>query len=84
MTCCLHSSGQTPELDEIAERFPKQHRLLRTLIEAEGPVELRDCLRRLNLSDSPAQSLARRGWIRITSSGPRPMIPSSADRTRTG
>ena len=53
------------QLAELESRFPKQHRLLRTLIDLEGPVELRDILRQLNLSDSPARSLQRRGWLRI-------------------
>ena len=53
------------ELAQIEERFPKQHRLLRTLLELSGPVELREILRRLNLGESPARSLARKGWALI-------------------
>ncbi|MCZ6598533.1 MAG: primosomal protein N' [Planctomycetota bacterium] len=60
------------ELEQLETRFPKQHRLLRTLVEVGGPVELRDILRRLNLSDSPARSLQRRGWIRIRRVDARP------------
>jgi len=53
------------ELAELEERWPKQHRLLRTVLEVGGPIELRELLRRLNLSESPARSLARRGFVRI-------------------
>ena len=53
------------DLAELAERFEKQHRLLRYLIDLGEPSEMRGILRRLNLSDSPARSLERRGWVRI-------------------
>ena len=53
------------ELEEIRERFPKQHRLLRTLLELQGTVEMREILRTLRLSESPARSLERRGWVTI-------------------
>lgn len=52
------------ELEELAEQ-PKQERLLRTLIEVGGPIELRDVLRQLNLSQAPARTLERRGWIEL-------------------
>ena len=52
-----------PELGQIEEARPKQHRLLRTLLDASGPVEQNDLLRRLNLSDSPVKTLVRRGWV---------------------
>src|SRR5690606_1460255 len=54
-----------PELLEIEEPYEKQHRLLRTLLELGEPVELRELLQRLNLSDAPARSLERRGWVVI-------------------
>jgi len=53
------------QLTELEDRFPKQHRLLRTLLDAGARLELRDVLRRLQLSESPARSLERRGWVRI-------------------
>ena len=53
------------QLAELEDRFPKQHRLLRTLLDMDGPVGLRDLLRQLNLSESPARSLQRRGWVQI-------------------
>jgi primosomal protein N' (replication factor Y) len=53
------------ELSEVVDRFPKQHRLLRTLIEVGEPVELRALTRQLNISEAPARSLERRGWVTI-------------------
>ena len=53
------------QLEELERRSPKQHRLLRTLLELGGPIELRDLLSRLNLSSAPVQALARRGWVRL-------------------
>jgi primosomal protein N' (replication factor Y) len=52
-------------LAELEQRFAKQHRLLRTLLELGGPIEQRELLRRLNLSTAPLHSLARRGWVSI-------------------
>jgi len=54
--------GET-ELAELVDRFPKQHRLLRTLLDTGGEVELKELTRKLNLSESPARTLAKRGWI---------------------
>jgi primosomal protein N' (replication factor Y) len=53
------------ELAEIEASQPKQHRILRTLLEIGGPIELRDLLGQLNLSQAPARTLERRGWIAI-------------------
>jgi len=53
------------ELAELAERHPKQHRLLRTLLEASGPLERVELLRRTNLSASPLESLVARGWVAL-------------------
>ena len=52
-------------MKELAESSEKQHRLLRTLLEIGGSVEMRDLMRRLNLSDAPAQTLARKGLVII-------------------
>ena len=52
-------------LEELARTQPKQHRLLRTLLEIGAPIELGELLRRQNLSDAPAKSLALRGLARI-------------------
>ncbi|MBM3991908.1 MAG: primosomal protein N' [Planctomycetes bacterium] len=53
------------ELAQLEEREPKQHRMLRTLIDIGGRIELRELCRKLNLSDSAARTLHRRGWIRL-------------------
>jgi primosomal protein N' (replication factor Y) len=53
------------ELAEIEETQPKQHRMLRTLLDIGGRIELRDLCRQLNLSDSAARTLHKRGWIRL-------------------
>ena len=37
-------------LAELEDKFPKQHRLLRTLMELDAPIELRDITRQLNVS----------------------------------
>jgi len=58
--------GVGPEqLVQLEERHPKQYRLLRTLLEVDGMIERKDILRRLGLSDSPAKSLVKRGWVRV-------------------
>jgi len=51
------------ELAETLEKYPAQHRLLRTLIDVGAPMEQADVLRKLQLSDSPVRTLARKGWI---------------------
>lgn len=54
----------TPEvLAELEERFAKQHRLLRQLIEIGGEVEARDLLRKLDLSNAPMDSLVKKGLV---------------------
>jgi len=53
------------ELAELRERHPEQHRLLRTLLEIGEATLLRDLLRTLRLSESPAKSLRKRGWVEI-------------------
>ena len=53
------------QLATLEERFPEQHRLLRTMLELDGPIERTDLLRRLNLSDSPARTLTRKGWLTL-------------------
>ena len=64
--CVLSAAPEVgdAELASLEERFPKQHRLLRTLIEIGGPIERRDLLSRLNFSDSPVKTLEKKGWIR--------------------
>lgn len=67
------------ELEQLVEH-PKQHRLLRTLIEVGGRIELRDVLRQLNLSQAPARTLERRGWVEIRHERPAgdPLLAAGA------
>ena len=72
------------ELAELEDRFPKQHRLLRTLIGVGEPIELRSLTRRLNVSDAPARTLERRGWVTIEKidAVPDPLSGASGERAR--
>ena len=72
------------ELAALEDTAPKQHRLLRTLLEMGGSAELRDVLRLLNLSHSPARTLERNGFLRIERVEVHPDLLSSgkADRVR--
>lgn len=51
------------ELASLEERRPQQHRLLRTLMDASGPLARQDLLKRTNLSDSPLRTLVSKGWV---------------------
>ncbi len=53
----------TIELEQLESKSDKQYRLLRTLIEASGPLVRTEVLKRLGLSLSPAQTLVRKGWV---------------------
>ncbi len=55
----------TAELETLRARYPEQHRLLRTLLELGEWALLREILRSLRLSESPAKSLRKRGWVEI-------------------
>ena len=72
------------ELTELEQRFPKQHRLLRTLVDIGEEVEARDLLRQLNLSESPLRTLERKGWVLTRKVVVRPdeLLSSLADRPR--
>jgi len=53
------------ELAELEAKQPTQHRLLRTLIDIGGAMELRELCKQLNITDSAARTLAKRGWITL-------------------
>ena len=53
------------ELQELAERWPKQEKALAWLQQAGGPVEVRDFLNRTGLSKSPLDSLAKKGLLKF-------------------
>ncbi|MCB9914698.1 MAG: primosomal protein N' [Planctomycetes bacterium] len=71
-------------LAELVDAFPKQHRLLRTLLELGAPIELRELTRQLNVSEAPARSLERRGLVTIqrVASSPDPLLASTRERAR--
>ncbi len=52
-------------LEELERRYPKQHRLLRTLLDIGAPIELVDVLRQTGLSDSPVRSLEKKELVRV-------------------
>ena len=83
MLAAVEGVGET-ELAEVEQRFPKQHRLLRTLLELDGPVEMREITRQLNLSEAPARSLARRGWATLerVERDPDPLQSAVRERAR--
>ncbi len=77
--------GVGPEqLAELEDRHPKQHRLLRTLLELGDEVELREVLRSLGLSESPARTLARRGLatLRRVVQRREELLTARSDRAR--
>ncbi len=49
------------ELEALLPRSPKQHRLLRALLDMAGPAPLREVLRRLNVGDAAARALVGKG-----------------------
>jgi primosomal protein N' (replication factor Y) len=77
-------SPEAAVLEELASTQEKQHRLLRTLLEIGAPVELSEILRRSNLSDAPAKSLAARGLVAIewVASASDEFSSAPADRRR--
>lgn len=73
------------ELKELEERWPKQHRVLRTLLDASGPLEKGELLRRLNLSPSPLDTLVKRGMVMLEKVDAAPdelMQAKASDRER--
>ena len=53
------------QLAELETTQPKQHRVLRTLLDVQGPMERTELLRKLNVSGSPVETLARNGLVVI-------------------
>jgi primosomal protein N' (replication factor Y) len=81
---CAREGVGADELAEIEDRWPKQHRLLRTLLDAGAPLELRDLMRRLNIGESPLRSLQKRGWIEVLrrTAAAEEVVGDGADRPR--
>ncbi|HEX6885663.1 MAG TPA: primosomal protein N' [Planctomycetota bacterium] len=72
------------QLATLVEKHPEQHRLLRTLLELGGTAMLRELLRSLRLSESPARTLRKRGWIVLDYvEEPRdPLLSGTVERPR--
>ncbi len=76
--------GET-ELAGLEESRPKQHRLLRTLMAAGGPLQRNEILRRTNLSYSPLNSLLSAGLVELLHVDPAPdelLAVQDSDRRR--
>jgi primosomal protein N' (replication factor Y) len=64
VTLIRATEAATPEvLADLEERFPKQHRVLRRLVEMACEVEARDLLRKLDLSNAPLDTLVKKGLV---------------------
>jgi primosomal protein N' (replication factor Y) len=55
----------TAELAQLEQGETKQHRLLRTLLELQDWIEVREVLRQLGLSESPLHSLRKKAWVEL-------------------
>ncbi len=82
----ISACADIPEeaLQLLEEKWPKQHRLLRTLMEIGVRVEFMEILRKTKLSDSPAKKLAEKGLVKIEYIEPtiEELGGSGADRIR--
>ena len=58
-------SASESDLEALRESFPKQERALAVLLQAKGPVEIREFRNRTRLSRSPLHSLEKRGLVRF-------------------
>ncbi|HUR26968.1 MAG TPA: primosomal protein N' [Planctomycetota bacterium] len=85
-TRMIRANGPVPAevMEELARTREKQHRLLRTLLEIGARVELGELLRRMNLSDAPAKSLAECGLVTLESVelGTDELDTATSDRPR--
>jgi len=72
------------ELEPLRAKHPEQFRLLRTLLELGTPILLRDLLRQLQLSESPAKTLRKNGLVVIdyVEEESDPLQSSRSARTR--
>ena len=51
------------ELASLEDKHVGQYRVLRTLLNASGPLERNELVRKLNISTSPIQTLLKKEWI---------------------
>ncbi|HHI68548.1 MAG TPA: primosomal protein N' [Planctomycetes bacterium] len=79
-----------PELEkelaalEEKERFRKQARVLRAVLEAGGEMRVFDLLSRTKVSRSPLESLVKRGLLRLESRPSRPELEFTGDPGSVG
>jgi len=80
----VREEGDATRAAALETAQPKQFRMLRTLRELSGAIELRELCRRLNVTESVAKSLARGGfaWIERVASRNDPLATSSVPRLR--
>jgi len=80
----LREEGDPLRAAALETAQPKQFRMLRTLRELSGSIELRELCRRMNVTESVAKSLARGGfaWIERVASRNDPLATSSVPRLR--
>jgi primosomal protein N' (replication factor Y) (superfamily II helicase) len=73
----------TPEaLAALEAKHKQQFRLLRTLLEINGEAELRDLLKRLEISDAPAKTLAKNGLVTLRHADFDPLLSAAGDKPR--
>jgi primosomal protein N' (replication factor Y) len=72
------------DLAALERKEPKQHRMLRTLLEIAAPIEVRELCRRLQLSDSAITSLERKGLVVVERKAVRtdPLLGAISPRPR--
>jgi len=72
------------DLEALEGQEEKQHRVLRTLLELGGPIEVRELCRRLQISDSAVFTLKRKGIVAIERGAARtdPLLGAVAARVR--
>ncbi|MEM1449353.1 MAG: primosomal protein N' [Planctomycetota bacterium] len=64
-TVAVVSVAEGVDAERLAEldgpALAKQHRVLRTLLDARGPIARTDLIKRLNVTDAPVRTLVRKG-----------------------
>jgi len=72
------------DLAALEGKDEKQHRVLRTLLELDGPIEVRELCRKLQISDSAVFTLKRKGIVVLERGAARadPLLGAVAARAR--
>jgi len=76
--------GAAEALPALEHRREQQFRVLRTLLEIDGAIEIRELCRKLNLGTSPVETLASHGLVAIerVEKDIADLLAGSSDRTR--